>query len=357
MKIKIIFCLLSIWILSSCNPRLPKDEKTGKPMSVGSYDRILVLMDNAEWNEYGEEITRILSKPVYLSPGQYNYETVYDIIRGDNYQLKNYLVRKNMFWFCTLDSDGPVSQRVRDIVDDGTLARAEQQGGQLFIQRDAWAADQLMFILIARNADLLMKAFHQYYPKIDEIMEEAYRQRTLAGLYNYGEQTEFARHFQYQYGWHLRIPRGYVKMNEVVTPETAEHQRGFTWFRKRVPGLDRILFVYWEEADSTTLTPDYCFNKRDELTGTYYEGDKLDREISTVDTVTFLGKRGYKIEGFWVNEQYVIGGPMRSYTFYSPEDRRIYMIDLCLYAPGEDKYLAMTRLDLIAHTFSTQPIP
>ena len=47
------------------------------------------------------------------------------------------------------------------------------------------------------------------------------------------------------------------------------------------------------------------------------------------------------------------GGPFKNYTFYDPLSRRIYMIDISVYAPERDKMPSLRQLNLIARTFRT----
>ena len=53
------------------------------------------------------------------------------------------------------------------------------------------------------------------------------------------------------------------------------------------------------------------------------------------------------------NDGKVAGGPFINYTFHDPLSRRVYMIDVAVFAPARDKVPYLRRLDVIAHTFYT----
>ncbi len=60
-----------------------------------------------------------------------------------------------------------------------------------------------------------------------------------------------------------------------------------------------------------------------------------------------------QLEYLWENEDKVAGGPFKNYTFYDSLSRRIYMIDLAVYAPDRDKLPFVKRMEIIAKTFRT----
>lgn len=60
---------------------------------------------------------------------------------------------------------------------------------------------------------------------------------------------------------------------------------------------------------------------------------------------------GWRITGLWESLDESQGGPFIAYTFYDGITDRTYYIHALIFNPGEDKYLLLRQLDIIAHTF------
>ena len=83
------------------------------------------------------------------------------------------------------------------------------------------------------------------------------------------------------------------------------------------------------------------------------------KTVSRDEFVDFNGYRALKLTGLYGGGDAnswprVYGGPFRSYTFFVPEDQRIYMIDYSMFAPNREKKYYLRKMDLMVHTFSVQ---
>jgi hypothetical protein len=83
---------------------------------------------------------------------------------------------------------------------------------------------------------------------------------------------------------------------------------------------------------------------------------KMVEGYTKIEKINFLGRDAIKLEGLWEIEEKAIGGFFRSYTFFDMKTKKIYFIDISVFAPGEVKEPYIRQLDIIAHTFSTSPI-
>ena len=79
------------------------------------------------------------------------------------------------------------------------------------------------------------------------------------------------------------------------------------------------------------------------------------RELA-VEAVEFAGRPAVRLSGWWGNRALVGGGPFRSYCFFEPSQRRVYIIDVSLFAPGVGKVPLMRNLDAVAHTFAVRAV-
>jgi hypothetical protein len=71
----------------------------------------------------------------------------------------------------------------------------------------------------------------------------------------------------------------------------------------------------------------------------------------------FLEWEALRVTGLWQNQTaqagFAAGGPFRTYCFFDPGTKRLYMVDIAVFAPGMSKEPYLRQLDIIAHTFRT----
>ena len=67
----------------------------------------------------------------------------------------------------------------------------------------------------------------------------------------------------------------------------------------------------------------------------------------------FLGRQAQITTGLWENDQPAAGGPFKNWAFYDPYSQRVYMIDVAVHAPEQDKQPFLRRMEIIASTFRT----
>ena len=117
---------------------------------------------------------------------------------------------------------------------------------------------------------------------------------------------------------------------------------------------ERWLFVRWiDSIDTTGLNSEWVLAERERIGKKYYGGDSVVDDYLYSFRSDFLGRPAVITTGLWENEEKVKGGVFKNYTFYDEYTKRLYMIDLAVHAPGEDKLPYLRRLDIMAHTFRT----
>jgi hypothetical protein len=256
---------------------------------------------------------------------------------------------KNVLVLAPLDAQDTGGELVNSLVSGEVRAQILSGQAYQFLKRDIWGRGQSITILSGSDEASLLGHLQQHGEEIYDVQESVLNEKVKAWLYEGGRQEKLAEKFSQSYGWTLQVP---------VDHDLAQERPGdrFVFLRKTVP--DRWLFVYWEAAEGPqSLTEGWCLSTRERLGSAFYDGDALVEGSTRAEAVRFVDWEALMIEGLWQNDTaqagYAAGGPFRSYCFYDAAARRLYMLDIAVFAPGMSKEPYLRQLDIIAHTFQT----
>ncbi len=215
---------------------------------------------------------------------------------------------------------------------------------KLYVDRDVWAKGQIVAAIMARNEDELTAFLEKAGPEVLARYENAAVERFVDKLRTDAESVGIEEELGRRFGWSLAPPTGY----DFFT--THEGSR-FVFFRRVRP--DRTVSVYWQDGEAHHVTGEYATVLREEIAESFFEGDELmeARPLDVAD-VQFAGRKAVMLSGWWGNRTLIGGGPFRSYCFFDPSRKRVYLVDVMLFAPALDKVPLMRNLDVIANTFA-----
>jgi hypothetical protein len=112
--------------------------------------------------------------------------------------------------------------------------------------------------------------------------------------------------------------------------------------------------VRWiDGGDESMLNAQWIVAERNRIGATYFAGESVVNKYLYSQRSTFLGREAQVTTGLWENNALIKGGPFKSYTFYDPLSKRVFMIDIALHAPEKDKVPYLQRMDVIASSFRT----
>jgi hypothetical protein len=215
---------------------------------------------------------------------------------------------------------------------------------ELVLVRDIWAKGQVVGVLMGRSDDELVEHVGRAGDEIFERFEAAVVERFAENLRHRASATGIEEALVERFGWSLAPPKGYDLFS-------AGAEEGFAFFRRTAP--DRTVSVYWQDGEEEFASGQFAIAKRDELGERYFDGDEIEwRRELRVEEIEFAGRPAVRLSGWWANRDLVGGGPFRSYCFFEPSQRRVYLIDVGLFAPGQNKVPLMRNLDAVAHTFA-----
>lgn len=314
-----------------------------KPRSWWTEGVIAVMADPLEWETLQVPIQRVYER-VVRTP---QIETTFSIRYVSESDFQRYTSYRYLILMATLESQGEIGQIVERVVSDPEIRQGVEKGEYyVFTQRNQWAKDQLMIILVAEDLIALREKIETNGEFLYAIFNTDWNERLEEDMFARGEQEDVEEDLMGIYGWSMRVQRDYFLVQEI--PE-----EGFVWFRRMYP--ERWIFVRWIDGGDTTLLDAYSVVKeRNRIGAEYYGGDHVRSDQFLFSRrSTFLGRDAQVTSGLWENDGKVAGGPFINYTFHDPLSRRVYMIDVAVFAPARDKMPYLRRLEVLAHTFHT----
>jgi hypothetical protein len=318
---------------------LPKSE------AVGSNHEVVVIVSAPTW-EKAEGVVRAIFERKLYTPQEEIVFTLRVVEPEDFDFYKNF---RNVLILAPLDVQDTGGELVETLISGQAKAQILSGQAYMFLKEDVWRRGQTIMVLSGPDEESLMDHLLQNAEEIYQVQESALNEKVKAWLYEKAEQKKLGEKLYRTYGWSIRVPQEY----DLDQERPAER---FLFLRRTVP--DRWLFVYWEDAEGPqTLTEEWCLTTRAHIGTTFYSGDSVVEEFTQIERVMFLDREALCMKGLWQNRTaeagYAAGGPFRSYCFYDAKTKRLYMVDIAVFAPGMNKEPYLRQLDIIAHTFRT----
>ncbi len=332
--LRVFFIVSTVMIMGSCSL---------KPRSWWTEGEIGVIADQEDWEILRSPLERVYER-VVRTP---QIEPMFTIRYVPESDIERYTNYRYLILAATLESEGRVGQIVERVVSDPEIRQGVEEGEYyVFTQRDQWAQNQLMIILVAKDLMTLREKIETNEEFLYAIFDADWNEQLEEDMFARGEQKDIEEELMAIYGWSMRIQRDYYLIQEI--PE-----EGFIWFRRLYP--ERWIFVRWiDGGDTTLLDPYWIIKERNRIGAEYYGGDRVNSDQFLFSRrSTFLGRQAQVTTGLWENDGKVAGGPFINYTFHDSLSRRVYMVDVAVFAPARDKMPYLRRLDVLAHTFHT----
>ncbi len=310
-----------------------------KPMAVGEYDEIRVFADSLDWLDYRDALNDVFGKYIKTPVLERDFLliwTPYD-------QFEHYKHFKNIFFLARLDSDEPVSQNVKALLNQDIIDGI-QTGKYFYIPKpDAWASQQYVLFLVGTSKEDLIQKIHDYGNVLYQDFRKSYFVRLKEGMFKRMEQKKLETYLEQHFPFTMRIQHDYFIADENL-------EQDYVWIRRLHP--DRSILVHWQTVpDSFQLTARWIIDKRNQLSRKVFEGDVVVEEETRAYSITFKQWPAVRVEGTWRNDKYMIGGPFRTIAFVVPDYHRLYMLDFYVQAIGRRKKPFLDQLDVIVHTF------
>ncbi len=322
--------LVTILVISGCS-----EER--KEYAIGPNRQIVVIADEYVYDTtvplFREAFERTIETP--------RPEKIFKVRHGDPKEFSFFRRWKSVILVSVLSHEDHTSKLVESFLNEDALQKVMLGEAAVFFKPDLWSEEQAVIFLVVRDLDELELRLRSEGDLIFNLILEKLDERISKVIYVEGEQSDVMEELGRDFGWSLKIPRGY-------TLPIASKDTGFVWLRKGFP--ERWLFVYrGERWDGGELTEEKCVDIRNRVGELFYEGDRVASVRSR--KVDFAGRETMKLEGIWENPSKWVGGPFFSYCFIDSTSSLIFMIDGAVFSPEREKVLYIRQLQLIAETF------
>jgi hypothetical protein len=308
---------------------------------LGSYSDVAVIVPGGGEGEWGTALRGALAREqdYFVSREALFQVSVFDAEGGrEAPRVKNIVV-------CgVVDPDTPQGRRIVDAIGEENAARVRRGEINLVRRDDYPGSGQLTVVVTAASAGALGEYLRSHAATVTDVVESSCRERLRENLR--GDRNErLAENWARTSGFRIDVPSVYFPAAGGDASGGVELQR---------EGPPRVLGVFWRDgAQAPSLAhADDLFGARAEYVFRRYDGDRMDRSRTRFDETRLGDYAALRMSGYWFNDRHSpAGGFYETYFVWDQERRRLWAVDLVVYAPGREKTPLLRELRALAETF------
>ncbi len=309
----------------------------GKPLSKGADDELIVLVAKEDRVAARKILTKIFSDTLYTPAPEPYYKAKF--VKPSDLQIVRH--HPNLIALSINDDlTNPGTRLVKSILPEESYLRSKKNNP--FIQtHEPYAKLQTMLLINGNSMESIVSAVEIQGLEIYENFENQFIERQSRFLFKRARKEELEQKVLKKHGFSLLIPWGFTVVQDSV--ETS-----ILWIGKEEPF--RWLVFHWEEGmviQNISDAEQFSLEIPQRIFGHIQYSDYK----FNISPTMFNDWSGWRITGLWESLEESQGGPFIAYTFYDGITNRTYYIHALIFNPGDDKYLLLRQLDIIAHTF------
>jgi hypothetical protein len=310
-----------------------------KPSAQGADNELVVVASYEDREFIGNVLTTIFNDTLYTPQPEAYYKTVW--VKPEDFKDVNDHV--NVIVAAVGQNPRNFGVKlVKQVLSPSQYISSIEGDNQLIFAKDVFAHQQNYLIINGPNKNKIIESAIDQGPWLKKQYENLFFKRQSVHLFEgSSRQKELENKLANKYGWTFKIPWGYT-----VIRDSAEQQ--FFWMGRDIPY--RWLAVKWEEGlvFSDSLSVNSYVKK---LPLKYFETIQYSDHMFKIEPSKFKEWGAWKITGLWESIEEAQGGPFISYLFYDELSDRTYFIYLMIFHPGNDKYLMLRQVDIVANSF------
>ena len=328
---KFIQLLLFSMIITSC--------ESVKPRAQGADNELVVVASLEDRVAIKNILTTIFSDTLFTPQPEAYYKTIW--VKPENFND----VKDHVNVIVAAVGNNPRNMGVKlikQVLSESQYKTSMEGDNQLIFAKDVFARDQNYLIINGPSQNKIMLSAKDQGSWLNKQYEELFFKRQSIHLFEgSSRQTELEDKLSKDYGWNFKIPWGYT----IIKNDGKEQ---FFWMGRDIPY--RWLAVKWEEglvfSDSISVSK-YVKKILPEYFKTIHSSDYMFK----IEPHRFKDWGAWKVAGLWESIEEAQGGPFISYLFYDESTDRTYFLYIMIFHPGNDKYLLLRQVDIIAHSF------
>ncbi len=254
--------------------------------------------------------------------------------------LSRFALWQNLMLVGTLDSNDPVSNRLKKMLKGDVLQGVEEGRYFIFEKQDIWSRGQTVVFLVGNSAEGLAEWIRQNGSDIYQVFANSRDEKMKREIFSMLEQKSLSDSLRKAHGWSMRIQHDYVLTTSKKSPS-------FIRLRRSLP--DRFITVGWKIGDAEDVSLSNFFEWRDELGSLFADSIRVNPDISQSQMTELNGIQALKVHGLWETYGNLGGGPFVAYMLHHGDT--IYLLDGQVFAPDRSKELFIRQMDIILNTF------
>jgi len=309
----------------------------GLPSAMGEANSLIVVADDALWEQVEEQTYASLERTVYTTRN----EKIFNVTQTspESPDIRQLLLWRQILVFGTPDDPG-----IQMIAEK--VGRASVEPGEVVQAENVWARGQLATAVVlepGREAE----SWREHLPGLSEHLEQQFRDYVLRRMFVSGIDTATSNFLRAEFGFTLDVPRVYQRV---------DRGEGVVLIRNDNPDpselIRSILIQRGEAVDS--MTPSMVYVWRTSVDDTHYNVPQdFDVIAGTSRSFDLNGSEAVEARGTWKDRAaYPAAGPFLARAVRCGDD--VIYLDAWLYSPNprRSKYEYMTQLEEILDSFA-----
>ena len=223
-----------------------------KRPAIGTIDQIIVLADDGDWNYTEGAIKAVYERIIETPQFEKRFTVAHPPLENYGFYQKYHLI----ILLGTFGSGGIVGELLNQNITAENRASVAAGTKFAFQQRDVWAGDQYLLILIAPTIEDLLDKINANRDLLFQLVDKTANEFLKHELYKRKEQIELSKQLFETYGYTFRVQHDYFMK------EWSEHNTVF--LRRLEP--DRMMVIHWVDTTDIGYIPElWVIQKRNKL--------------------------------------------------------------------------------------------
>ena len=336
---------LLAFLLLSCN-------EDYRPYATGDFGHVTIIIDPSSMERaLGKQAQNLFNTPIETLPQQEPRLTAH--WHGiPNQRIFEQLKRqRNIVVIAPLNDTSTVGDLLNLYTSDSFKNRVKKNEAFVSQIKNVWYKDQLCLFITANDSATLINVLEQSGEQILELIEQTDRKRWIHKLYDRGEQTQISDSLWQHHGWKMRIQHDYILRID---------KPNFILLRRSFPDNERWVWVWWDNhvQNLHDISPEWINSKRDSLNKKYVHGAKDSTYVTTEYRRKLYTKpinddnlKVWQTNGTWRMVYDAMGGAFVHFTYYTPNQQRLFFIEFSQFAPRYHKRRFVRQFEAMGQTF------
>lgn len=323
--------LISIFAFYGC--------EIGKPRAEGADNELVVVTSFEDREDIQYVITALFNDTLY-SPQP---EPFYRVVWVDPESFNDIKFHVNVIVAGIGDDPKNIGTRlIKNLLTEEQYNSTIDGDNQLIFAKNIFSRNQNYLIINGPNKEKLIEQVKDKGSWLKKQYDDLLFKRQSVHLFEGStRQKDLEKSLLEKYDWTLKIPWGYTVIRD-------SEEENFFWMGRDIPY--RWLAVQWKDGLAFTDSAS-VHSYAMELPPKYFGHIQYSDYLFKIEPYSLNDWGAWKISGLWESLEEAQGGPFISYLFYDESTDRSFFIHSMIFHPGQDKFLLLKQVDIVAHSF------